>query len=184
LIHLKFKNSGIQTAGSISFMASALVCISLVTPFQVQKYDKLYKIAQSNSRKRLSGNVYILGNLYSYPVAIFCAAKLIEVLGSDAYYERIDQFSHMGLFSAKRGDTIIIFEKKNGYNEKLSRELRSCGLEVLRMEPPATDPLGQIIFFIFVSELISLYNAKIKKKQDCYFVEAKKLRDASSSMIY
>ncbi|NNL37087.1 MAG: sugar isomerase, partial [Nitrosopumilus sp.] len=33
-------------------------------------------------------------------------------------------------------------------------------------------------------QLISLYEAKSKKKNECHFVTAKKIRDVSNRMIY
>ena len=42
-----------------------------------------------------------LGNLHTFPIAMFCAAKFYEVMGYDVHYSRIEQFSHMELFSAK-----------------------------------------------------------------------------------
>ena len=183
-ISLKFRNTGIQTAGSISFLASALTCISLVTKFKMPNSSKLFQMALKASKKPVSGRVYVLGNLYSLPVAMFCAAKLQEVLGADVRYERIEQFSHMGLFSSKKGDTVLIFEKKNSHNEKLVRQIKKCGLHPILVDPKTNDPIGQVIFFIFVSEFLSLHLAKIKNRTECFFVEQKRLRNASSSMIY
>ena len=185
LVRLKFSNSGIQTAGSISFLASALTCISLVSRFKVRNVSELYKKAQKVAKKVfIQGKVYILGNIHTYPVAMFCAAKIYEVLGIDAHYERIEQFSHMGLFSCNKGDTIIIFEEENLHNKKLAKYLKGCGLKTTRVDTASENVLDKILFFIFVSELIALYCAKKKKKKECFFVEAKKLRNASSSMIY
>ena len=184
VIPLKFDSTGIQTAGSISFLASALTCISLVTRFKMPHYLRLYKTASKVAQRQIQGKVYVLGNLYSYPVAMFCAAKLQEVLGADVHYERIEQFSHMGLFSSQKGDTVLIFEKRNKHNEKLARQIKKCGLVPIIVTPPTNDQLGQVIFFIFVSEFLSLHLAKIKNKKECFFVENKKLRNASSSMIY
>ena len=185
LIRLKFSNSGIQTAGSISFLASALTCISLVSRFKVRNVSELYNEAQKVARRIfIQGKVYILGNIHTYPVAMFCAAKIYEVLGIDAHYERIEQFSHTGLFSCNKGDTIIIFEEENLHNKKLAKYLKGCGLKTTRVDTPSENVLDKILFFVFVSELIALYCAKKKKKKECFFVEAKKLRNASSSMIY
>jgi fructoselysine-6-P-deglycase FrlB-like protein len=184
VVPLKFRNTGIQTAGSISFLASTLTCISLVTKFHMPNFRNLFKMALKASKMPVTGRVYVLGNLYSLPVAMFCAAKLQEVLGSDVRYERIEQFSHMGLFSSRKGDTVIIFEKKNKHNQKLVEQIKKCGLRPIIIDPPTNDPIGQVIFFIFVSELLSLNLAKIKNRKECFFVEEKKLRNASSSMIY
>jgi len=184
-IRLKFSNSGIQTAGSISFLASALTCISLVSKFKVRNVSELYNKAQKVAKRvSIQGKVYILGNIHTYPVAMFCAAKIYEVLGIDAHYERIEQFSHMGLFSCNKGDTIIIFEEENLHNKKLVKYLKGCGLKTTRVDSPSENVLDKILFFIFVSELIALYCSKKKKKKECFFVEAKKLWNASSSMIY
>lgn len=185
LILLQYPNSGIFTAGSISFLASALTCISLVSKIKIRNVSKLYKKADTQSRKiRLRGKVFLLGNMHTFPVAMFGAAKIYEAAGLDAHYERIEQFSHIGLFSAKKGDTIIIFEGENKYNSKLASNLRKYGLNIVQLQPNTKNIQETVLFFIFVSEFIALYHAKKKNQKDCFFVTAKKLREASSSMIY
>jgi fructoselysine-6-P-deglycase FrlB-like protein len=185
LILLQYPNSGIFTAGSISFLASALTCISLVSKIKIRNVSKLYKKADTQSRKiRLRGKVFLLGNMHTFPVAMFGAAKIYETVGLDAHYERIEQFSHMGLFSAKKGDTVIIFEGKNKYNSKLASNLKKYGLNIVQLQPNTKNIQETVLFFIFVSEFIALYHAKKKNQKDCFFVTAKKLREASSSMIY
>jgi len=145
----------------------------------------MYDSAETQSRKvKLKGKIFLLGNIHTFPVAMFGVAKLYEVGGLDAHYERIEQFSHMGLFSAKRGDTVIIFEEKNKYNSKLASSLKKYGLNVVQLEPNTKNIQETVLFFIFVSEIIALYHAKKKNQKDCFFVTAKKLREASSSMIY
>ncbi|MGI0083288.1 MAG: sugar isomerase [Nitrosopumilaceae archaeon] len=185
LISLNYQNSGIFTGGTISFLASALTCISLVTKYRISSISKIYQKAKMQASKvSLRGKVYILGNLHTMPIAVFFAAKLYEVLGLDAHYQRIEQFSHMELFSARRGDTVIIFEEKNRHNFQLQHILKKYGLDVVQIQPNTKNIQGIILFFIFVSEFIALYHAKKKNKKDCFFVEAKKLRQTSSSMIY
>ena len=184
-IILQYPNSGIFTAGSISFLASALTCISLVSKVKIRNVSRIYKKAETQGEKiRLGGKVFLLGNIHTFPVAMFGAAKLYEVAGLDAHYERIEEFSHMGLFSAKRGDTVIIFEEKNKYNSKLASGLKKYGLHVVHLSPNTKNIQEIVLFFIFVSECIALYHAKKKNQKDCFFVTAKKLREASSSMIY
>jgi len=185
LILLKYPNSGIFTAGSISFLASVLTCISLVSKLKIGNVSRLYDSAETQSRKViLNGKIFFLGNSHTLPVASFGAAKLYEVGGLDAHYERIEQFSHTGLFSAKRGDTVIIFEEKNKYNSKLASSLKKYGLNVIQLQPNTNNIQERVLFFIFVSEIIALYHAKKKNQKDCFFVTAKELRKASSSIIY
>jgi len=185
LILLDYPNSGIFTAGSISFLASALTCISLVSKVKIRNALRLYDNAETQSAKvKLKGKIFLLGNIHTFPVAMFGAAKLYEVAGLDARYERIEQFSHTGLFSAKRGDTVVILEEKNKYNSKLASSLKNYGLHVVQLQPNTKNIQETVLFFIFVSEIIALYHAKKKNQKDCFFVTAKKLREASSSMIY
>ena len=184
-IILNYKNSGIFTTGSISFLASFMTCLSLVSKITIRNFSTIYKNAELQSKKiSLRGKVFFLGSLHSFPIAMFGAAKLYEVTGLDAHYERIEQFSHMGLFSAKKGDTVIIFESKNKHNLKLGNILKRYGLNVIHLDPKTTNIQEVILFFIFVSEFLALYHAKKKNQKDVYFVKAKKLRHASSSMIY
>jgi len=113
-ITLNYQNTGVFTSGSIGFLASALTCISLVSPVKISKIAQLFKKAQKLSKSvRLCGKIFIIGNMHTFPVTMYSAAKFYEILGINASYERIEQFLHMGLFSAKPGDTVIIFEEKN-----------------------------------------------------------------------
>jgi len=181
---LDYSDSSTLTSGSIGFLASALTCISLVHKFKIKNAKKPFKAAVMQSKKITPhGMIYFLGSQHTYPIAMYASAKLGEILGIDSHYERIEQFSHMGLFSAKPGDTIIIFERKNQYNSKLSSHLKKLGFRVYH---PSIfdDEISQVLFYTFVSQMIPLYLARKKKMNDCYFVSQKKIRAASSDMIY
>jgi len=184
-IALNYPNSGVFTSGSIGFITSALTCISLVSKFRLRNVSKLFKKALTNSKKiKLGKKVFILGNLHTFPIAMYAAAKFYEVLGIDVHYERIEQFLHMGLFSAKQGDTVIIFEEKNSHNSRITKNLKKLGLNVFQPNGIPKDKISQIIFFTFFSQLTPLFFAKKNHQKECYFVSAKKLRAASSNMIY
>ncbi len=184
-IILDYPSSGVFTSGSIGFIASALTCISLVSKFRVSGIIELFKKALLESKKvKLGKNIFILGNLQTFPIAMYGAAKFYEVLGSNVHYSRIEQFSHMELFSAKRGDTVIIFEEKNDHNTKMTKNLKKFGLNVFQPKSGIKDKISQVIFFTFISQLIPLFYAKKNRQKECYFVTAKKLRNVSSNMIY
>jgi len=185
IIYLDYPSAGVFTSGSIGFLSSALACISLTTRFCIKKPSQIFLDALAESRKiKIKNKVFLLGNQHTFPVAMYGAAKLYEILGIDAHYERIEQFSHMGLFCAKKGDTVIIFEQKNKHNLQLVRTLRKIGLNVFLVEPKTKDKVSAIVFFIFVSQLVPLYHAKARHQKECYFIDAKKIRAASSDMIY
>ena len=184
-ISLQFPNSDVITAGSISFLESALTCISLVNHFKISNVDDLFKEALSQSKKtKLQNRIFFLGNMHTYPVAMYAAAKLYEILGLPAFYEKLEQFSHMELFSCKKGDTVVIFEEKNTHNSKLLANLNAAGLNVIQPLSKSKNKISQFLFFTFFAQLTPLFIAKKKHQKECYFVNAKKLRKISDNMIY
>lgn len=183
VILLDSPNSGVFTAGSISFLESALTCISLVKNIKIPSASIFRKAESSAKKANLSERIFVLGNLYTYPVAVYCAAKFYELLGYDVHYSKIEQFSHMELFSAKKGDTVIIFDEKNTHTKQLGKNLTKIRINVIHPNVPS-ERLSQVIYCIFYSQLISLYQAKKRRKTECHFVTAKKIRDVSNRMIY
>ena len=184
VIILSAPNSDVFTGGSISFLDSALTCISLVRKFPIPKSRPLFLQAKSDAKKSLiSSRLFVLGNFFTFPLAMYCAAKFYELLGYDAHYSRIEQFSHMELFSAKKGDTVIIFEEKNIHNKQLAKNLKKIGINVIHPNVPI-EKISQMIYCTFFSQLIALYEAQKKNRKDCHFVTAKKIRSVSNQMIY
>jgi len=114
---------------------------------------------------------------------MYASAKLGEVLGMDSKYERIEQFSHMGLFTAKKGDTVIILEPKNKHNSSLKSNLKKLGLDVYVFDGP-DDKTSQVLFYTFLVQFLALGLARKRNLGDCYFIVQKKTRAASSDMIY
>ena len=127
--------------------------------------------------------IFILGNMHTFPLAMYCAAKFYEILGYDVHYCRIEQFSHMELFSAKKGDTVIIFDDKNPHVRQLGKNLKKMGINLIHPDIPS-EKLSQILYCIFLSQMIPLNEAKKKKRKDCHFIVAKKIRNVSNRMIY
>lgn len=184
VIALDYSDSGVLTSGSIGFLASALTCISLVHKFKIKNAKKIFAKASVESKKiKPQNKIYFLGSQYTYPIAMYASAKLGEILGVGSHYERLEQFSHMGLFSAKPGDTVIILEQKNKHNSKLATHLTKLDLHVHHPSING-DMISQVLFYIFVTQMIPLELARKKKIKDCYFVTQKKVRAASSGMIY
>jgi hypothetical protein len=96
----------------------------------------------------------------------------------------MEQFSHMGLFCAKPGDTVIILEQKNSHNSALASHLKKLGLSVFVPSIQSKNKIDSVLFYTFVSQLVPLHVARKKKIRDCHFVTQKKIRAASSDMIY
>ena len=181
IILLSVPNHDVFTAGSISFLESALTCISLVKNFRMPDYESIFKSAKIAAKKaKVSKRIYVLGNMYTFPLAMYCAAKFYEVLGYDVHYCRIEQFSHMELFSAKKGDSVIIFEEKNPHNTQLSKNLKKIGIHVIHPDIPS-EKISQILYCIFFSQMISLFEAQRKSRKDCHFVTANTIRNVSNN---
>lgn len=184
VIVLPHRDSGVVTSGSIGFLSSALTCVSLVKKFKIKNPQKLFSLAQMAAKKiTLKNRVFILGNQYTYPIALYGAAKMYEVLGHDAHYERIEQFSHMGMFCARPGDTVILLEQKNKHATSLARHLAKLDLNVCHPCISA-NKMDQVVFYTFVLQLATLNVATKMHLSDCHFVRSKKIRNASSAMIY
>jgi glucosamine 6-phosphate synthetase-like amidotransferase/phosphosugar isomerase protein len=163
---------------------SALTCISLVKKIIIPKDSKLVSKARTGAKKvKVSKRIFVLGNYLTFPLAMYCAAKFYEILGYDAHYSKIEQFLHMEIFSIQKGDTVIIFEEKNLHNKQLKSNLKKIGINVIHPNLPSTK-ISQIIYCIFFSQLLALFEAKKKRRKDCYFVTAKKIRNVSNKMIY
>lgn len=184
-IILNSPNSDVFTAGSISFLESALTCISLVTPVSIPKNSRIFKKALTDAKKSKFGKrLFVLGSMYTFPITMYCAAKFYELLGYDVHFERIEQFSHMELFSVKKGDTVIIFEEKNSHNKQLVKNLKSVGLNVIHPVSESKNKISQLLYYVYFSQLLPLFEAKKRQQKDCHFVLSKKLRNVSDKMIY
>ncbi len=183
-IVMSFPSSGIFTAGSISFLASALTCASLIEHLDLIRTGQIFSQAKDAVKDiHITPRIFILGNYHTYPLAMYCAAKLYEVLGIDAHYSRIEQFSHMELFSARKNDTVIVFDGSS-YSGNIVQHLRSAGLTVHMPRPPSKRLISHILFFTFFSQFLALSTARKLGLDDCHFVLAKKLRNASNNIIY
>ncbi|HIH68476.1 MAG TPA: sugar isomerase, partial [Candidatus Nitrosotenuis sp.] len=66
IMPLDYTDSGILTAGTVGFLASALTCISLVYDLKISGAKNLYESAKKNSDKVVMHNkVYFLGNQHT-----------------------------------------------------------------------------------------------------------------------
>lgn len=184
VIELKFKNIGMLTAGSISFTASMMACLSLVRNVKINSVEKLLSSAESDARTiELNCHVYILGNGITYPLAMYGCAKMHEILGMKAQHAMLEQFCHMQLFSLTKGDTILILSNDDTAKE-LSAKLVKDGYNAHIFEPRGKSLEDSLLYYTFLLQLIVLYNAKKLHLTECYFITNERLREISSSLIY
>jgi fructoselysine-6-P-deglycase FrlB-like protein len=186
-IELKYRSSGIVTAGTISFTVSMLECLSLVTklllpPDIAALYAQAEKQAEQIIRKmdKKSDSYIILGNGLLYPIAMYAALKFNEVLGARAFAYPSEEFCHAPVFSIRDNDqTIVMGDDSNNLNTRLNQEgfpsvhisFKNTGIELLLRST----------FFI---QLLVLKLAQKKGLTSCYFLKNKKLLRLSSDFIY
>ena len=174
---------GISTAGSSTFLSSMLICISLATNISIPNISLTFDRAKNDARDvKISSRIFILGNLITFPLAMYCAAKFYEVLGYAAHYCRTEQFAHMELFAVRPNDTVIIFEPKSLYVDNLIRDLGNIGTIVICPDLPELD-IDQAIYCTLFSQFITLQQARRMDLKECFFVSSPN-RQISNNVIY
>jgi fructoselysine-6-P-deglycase FrlB-like protein len=198
-IELKYKNTGITTAGTISFTASMIKCISLSTELQLpSNLRKMYNRAENQAKQAISKiddksnssstSYFILGNSQLHAIAMYGALKFNEVFGAKAMAYPTEEFCHSPLFSIKETDQAIVlggeeYDDDDDNSSKLSKRLNEEGFASVHVgfKPTGIELLLQATFFIqlFVLKLAQKYSLT-----SCYFLRNEKLLRVSSDFIY
>jgi fructoselysine-6-P-deglycase FrlB-like protein len=199
-IELKYKNTGITTAGTISFTASMIKCISLSTELQLpSNLRKMYNRAENQAKQAIrkiddksnsnSTSYFILGNSQLHAIAMYGALKFNEVFGAKAMAYPTEEFCHSPLFSIKETDQAIVLgggeedDDDDDNSSKLSKRLNEEGFASVHVgfKPTGIELLLQATFFIqlFVLKLAQKYSLT-----SCYFLRNEKLLRVSSDFIY
>lgn len=200
-IELKYKNTGITTAGTISFTASMIKCISLSTELQLpSNLRKMYNRAENQAKQAISKiddksnssssstSYFILGNSQLHAIAMYGALKFNEVFGAKAMAYPTEEFCHSPLFSIKETDQAIVLggeedDDDDDNSSKLSKRLNEEGFASVHVgfKPTGIELLLQATFFI---QLFVLKLAQKYRLTSCYFLRNEKLLRVSSDFIY
>ena len=197
-IELKYKNTGITTAGTISFTTSMIKCISLSTELQLpSNLRKMYIHAENQAKQAISKiddksnssstSYFILGNSQLHAIAMYGALKFNEVFGAKAMAYPTEEFCHSPLFSIKETDQAIVLggeeDDDDDNSSKLSKRLNEEGFASVHVgfKPTGIELLLQATFFIqlFVLKLAQKYSLT-----SCYFLRNENLLKVSSDFIY
>ena len=200
-IVLKYKNTGITTAGTISFTLSMIKCISLSTELQLPaNLRKIYNHAEKQAKQAISKidnrnnnsntSYFILGNSQLHAIAMYGALKFNEVFGAKAMAYPTEEFCHSPLFSIKETDQAIVLggeedddDDDDDNSSKLSKRLNEEGFASVHVgfKPTGIELLLQATFFmqLFVLKLAQKYSLT-----SCYFLRNEKLLRVSSDFIY
>jgi fructoselysine-6-P-deglycase FrlB-like protein len=195
IIELKYKSTGITTAGTISFTISMIKCISLSTELQLpSNIRKMYIHADKQARQAISkiddksnssnASYFILGNSQLHAIALYGALKFNEIFGAKATAYPTEEFCHSPLFSIKNTDQAIVLGGDADNNSmKLSKRLNEEGFSSVHVGFKSTgiELLLESTFFmqLFVLKLAQKYGLT-----SCYFLRNRKLLKVSSDFIY
>ena len=195
-IELKYRNTGIITAGTISFVASMIKCISLTIQLRLPSdLRKIYNRAEKQAEQVISkidnksrtssssSSYFILGNGQLHAIAKYGALKFNEVFGASAMVYPVEEFCHSPLFSIKETDQAIVLGDNDDNNRKLSKRLNEEGFSSVhvRFKNTGIELLLQATFFI---QLLVLKLAQKYGLTSCHFLSNKKLLRVSSDFIY
>lgn len=189
VIHLKFRNGGVPTAGTVSFSTSLLTCISLIAettcPRNVGKLLRAAEDHASSTVHRMGkiDSCFVLGNDVLHPIALYGSLKLNEVLGIKAYAYPAEEFCHSPLFSAGHGDGIIILDKSGDSSLALAGRLGREGYNAAYTKVPEPGLQG-ILYATFLVQMITLKMAQKLGLKECRFLEDKAALKMSSDFIY
>jgi fructoselysine-6-P-deglycase FrlB-like protein len=189
VIKLDYEASGVTTAGTISFMATLITCLSITTKLRIPNHTKLFSQATIQAEKAADlhdreGSNFLLGNGSLFPVAAYGAFKFNEVLGEKALYYSIEEFCHSPIFSIKNSDNVFVLGGKKDNGRALDLRLRSEGFDSCHADFGPGSALDSIIQSTFFVQLLVLSIAKKRGATDCYFLKNKKLLQVSSDFIY
>jgi fructoselysine-6-P-deglycase FrlB-like protein len=186
-IELKYRSTGIKSAGTISFTVSMIECISLVAKLRLPAdIGKIYSQAEKHAMKVISeidgksDSYFILGNGQLYPIAMYGALKFNEVFGARAVAYPAEEFCHSPLFSIKETDQVIMI---GDYSRKMSKRLNRDGFSSVHVGFKSTgiELLLRSTFFI---QFLVLKLAQKNGLTSCSFLTNKKLLRLSSDFIY
>lgn len=125
-IELRFSKSAELTPGTLSFTTSLLACGMMFKNLpKLETKDSIQRAkswAQELSNTSIS-NYHFVGSGSFYAIAIYGAAKMFEFSGANADYQLTEEFSHMNLFSIKRGDSDRVIILRFGLNDVKATEL-------------------------------------------------------------
>src|SRR5215212_1686273 len=195
IIELKYRSTGIVTAGTISFTASMIKCISLITQLHLpsdlgeiynraekQAKQVISKIDDKSNSNSNSSSYFILGNGQLHAIATYGALKFNEVFGVRAMPYPTEEFCHSPLFSIQETDQAIVLGDDNS-SRKLSKRLNEEGFSSMHVgfKNKGIELLLSATFFM---QLVVLKLAQKYGLASCHFLSDEKLLRVSSDFIY
>jgi fructoselysine-6-P-deglycase FrlB-like protein len=188
-LQLKYRTTGILTAGTVSFTTSLMVCALLVgsLPRTVHIETALTDDALwATSLKQASeGSFLFTGSGVNYALSLYGAAKINEVLGAKAEAVYPEQLGHAKLFAIdKKRDVIVCISSGRDKAMKTHEMLRKGGFRSSILAFPEGYVVNRSLRITINLQRLALSLARRKGIKECAFLTDKNRLNLSSSMIY
>jgi fructoselysine-6-P-deglycase FrlB-like protein len=162
VIQLNYAHSGLTTAGTISFGASLTTCLSIAGGIPRPKnLPALFELAEEQASscpantKAETGSYFILGDGALYPIAMYGAMKLNEVVGASAIAYPIEGFCHSPLFGLGKNDIVLILGRGDEDNS-LTKRLDDDGFMAMFIEIPDKEIAARLFHAMFFAQKLAL----------------------------
>jgi len=132
------------------------------------------------------GATFFLGNGALYAISIYAAAKLYEIFGARAACQRLEEFSHMELFSLRRPDVVNIYEGFDPLRigKALDKSLNQKSYDSRLIPTRGSNDFERVLAATFATQFAVLRWARRARITRPYLSHAEEKLEISDSMIY
>lgn len=191
VIQLGFRKTGGLSPGTNSFTTSLLAALSRIGPLPSllrveDAYERAKTWADSAPVEAAGGTLFFVAAEGLYPLALYGAAKIHEVLGRKAQYERLEQFSHMELFSLSDADTVVLLLRgqEDDGGVKLEEALRNLGVATHVLKVERGDYVNTCVDAAIHLQVLPWTLAVKEGVAECAFLVKRDALKASDRIIY
>jgi fructoselysine-6-P-deglycase FrlB-like protein len=188
-LQLKYRTTGVLTAGTISFTTSLLACAlllrSLPGTVQVKTTGSNVNLRATIPKQAGKGAFLFTGSGVNYALSLYGAAKINEVLGAKAEAVYPEQLGHAKLFTIdKKRDFIVCISTGRDKALETHRLLRKNGFQSSILAFPNGQVINRSLKIAIYLQRLALFLARRKRIKECAFLSDKSRLNLSNSMIY
>ena len=188
-LHLRYRNAGRLTSGTVSFTTSLLACALLLRslPRVVQAETGLMETTHlaQNLKRTTVGSFLFTGSGVNYALSVYGAAKINEVLGAKAEAIYPEQLGHAKLFTIDKKRDVIVCISMGGDKAMETHELlHKDGFQSSILAFPEGNEVNRALRIAIYLQRLALSLARRKRIKVCAFLTDNNKLNLSNSMIY
>ena len=188
-LQLQYRTTGILTSGTISFTTSLLACALLLRSLPRTVHVKTAPIdtprLATNLKQAGKGAFVFMGSGVNYPLSLYGAAKINEVLGAKAEAAYPEQLGHAKLFTIdKKRDFIVCISSGQDKAKETHELLCKDGFRSSILAFPESYVVNRSLKIAVYLQRFALDIAKKRRLTECAFLADKKKLALSNRLIY